>query len=294
VLIHLALVLLSGSAQTQEYLVASSMHILYAAAFLRLRFVPGLWTIGAIVALTFSAQLLLPAAERSLTIGVPVFLIVLSSAVMALYALFHLEKESRRNHLLTLKQGMIRQHLQDTIHQVEAMARVDALTQLPNKRQFQKHFERSWARLLVDEAPVSVLLIDVDRLADHNTAHGARHGDVCLQAVARAIQASLRRPNDFVARTDDDEFSVVLSHTGAEPARVVGERILAASRALHADWPELQGRPVALSIGVACLPQVSEFDTPEALLGMARHALAGAKRQGGDRMQVSWQERAAP
>ncbi|WP_165456621.1 GGDEF domain-containing protein [Aquabacterium lacunae] len=294
VLLHLCLVLASGSVLAQEYLVASAMHIMYTAAFLRMRLVPGLWTIVGTVGLTFAAQLLLPAPEQSLTIGLPVFLILLSSAVMVVYALFHLEKESRRNHLLTLKQGMIRQDLQDTIQQIEAMARVDALTQLPNKRQFQKHFERTWARLLVDEAPVSVLLIDVDHLADHNAAHGARHGDACLQAVARAIQASLRRPNDFVARTDDDEFMVVLGHTGAEPARVVGERILAASRMLHLDEDQALRHPVRLSLGVSCLPQVSEFDTPEALIAMARHALAGAKRQGGDRMQVSWQERPAP
>lgn len=291
VLVHLALMLVSSSPLTQAYLVVSSMHILYVAAFLRVRFVSGLYTIGAIVALTAITQCLLPDAQRSLTIGAPVALIVLSSAVLSLYALFHLEKESRRNHLLTLKQAMIRQHLEDTIQQVEAIARVDALTQLPNRRQFHKQFERSWARLVVDEAPVSVLLIDIDHLADRNAAHGVREGDACLKAVARAIQASLRRPNDFVARHEDDEFSVVLSHTGAEPACVVGERILAASRALHLDDPALQGRAVSLSIGVACLPQVSEFDTPEALMGMARHALAGAKRQGGDRMQVSWQER---
>lgn len=294
VLLHLGLVLASGSPLAQEYLVACSMHILYTAAFLRMRFVPGVWTIGATVALTFGAQLLLPAAEQSLTIGLPVFLIVLSSALLGLYALFHLEKDSRRNHLLRLKQAMIRQHLEDTIQKIEAMARVDALTQLPNKRQFQKHFERSWARLQVDEAPVSVLLIDLDHLADHNATHGARHGDACLQGVAQAIQASLRRPNDFVARTDDDEFSVVLSHTGAESARVVGERILAASQALHLASHRALNRPVAVSIGVACLPRVSEFDTPEAVLGMARHALGAAKRQGGGRMQVSWQERTAP
>ena len=294
VLLHLGLVLASGSDLAQEYLVATSMHILYTAAFLRMRFVPGLWTIGAIVAMTFGAQLLLPAAEQSMTIGLPVFLIVMSSALLGLYALFHLEKDSRRNHLLRLKQAMIREHLEHTIQQIEAMARVDALTQLPNKRQFQKHFERSWARLQVDEAPVSGLLIDIDHLAHHNAASGARHGDACLQGVARAIQASLRRPNDFVARTDDDEFAVVLDHTGAEPARVVGERILAASRVLHLGDDRVVSPPLAVSIGVACLPRVSEFDTPEAVLGMARHALGAAKRQGGDRMQLSWQERPAP
>ncbi len=289
--IHLALVVMSQSDLAQEYLTGVAMVIMYAAAFLRLRFKPGLVAIGFICAATLLAQALLPASERDLTIGVPVQVVVLSSAVFTLYALYFLEKEDRRNYLRMLKQGLIRRDLEHTISQIEDMARVDPLTQLPNRRQFGKQLDRMWGRLQIDQAAVSVLLIDVDHLARYNATHGARQGDACLHEVAQAIQGCLRRPNDIVARQDDDEFAVVLSDTGQEHARMVGERILSACRELHLQGDGRLVAPVTVSIGVACLGAASEFDATEALFAMARHALGTAKKQGGDQMMVSWSER---
>jgi PleD family two-component response regulator len=51
------------------------------------------------------------------------------------------------------------------------------------------------------------------------------------------------------------------------------------------------GLGVTVSIGVASLRRVSEFDTVQALETMARHTLATACKQGGDRMVQSWSER---
>lgn len=290
-LVHLAIVSLSRSEWAQVHLASVSMVILYAAAFLRMRFRSGLISITVLCLAAVVTYALMPADRRTLDIGLPVMLMIFSAAAFSLYALYHLDKESRRNYLIALKQTLIRQDLQRTIGEVESMARVDALTQLPNRRHFGKQLERLWSRLQIDGEPVAVLVIDVDRFGQHNILHGARQSDACLHEVAQSIQRCLRRPNDIVARHDDDEFVAVLSHTGNEPASIVAERILTAVRALTTVPGSDQRVQVRVSIGVACLASVSEFDSSESLFSMARYALAAAKRQGGDQMVVSWSER---
>jgi len=53
----------------------------------------------------------------------------------------------------------------------------------------------------------------------------------------------------------------------------------------------VSGFGVTVSIGVASLRGVCEFDSVQALETMARHSLASARKQGGDRMVQSWSER---
>ncbi len=290
-LAHLVIVSQSSSPWALVHLASISMVILFTAAFLRLRFRPGLVSISVLCLGAAMTWAWMPADRRALEIGLPVMLMIFSSAAFSLYALYHLDKESRRNYLIALKQALIRQDLQRTMSEVESMARVDALTQLPNRRHFGKQLERLWSRLQIDGAPVAVLVIDVDQFGQHNILHGARQSDACLHEVAQSIQRCLRRPNDIVARHEDDEFVAGLSHSGHEPASIVAERILAAVRALTVVPGSDQRVRVRVSIGVACLASVSEFDSSEALFAMARHALVSAKRQGGDQVVVSWSER---
>lgn len=290
-LVHMVVVAHSRSPMAQSYLVGLAMIAMFGAAFLRLRFKPALLSMVAICVGGFVTNAILPEVQRNPVVGVPVTTLVLSACLFSLYALYHLEKDERRNYLLTLKQAMIRDDLQRTIGQIESMARVDPLTQLSNRRHFGSQLDRLWSRLQIDGSPVSVLLIDVDRFAQFNLDHGARLADACLHELAQSMQRCLRRPNDIVARHDDDEFVAVLSHTASEPASLVAQRILNAAQSLTMLPGSDVKFKVTVSVGVACLGSVTEFDSSEALFAMARHALQAAKRQGGNQMVVSWSER---
>jgi diguanylate cyclase (GGDEF)-like protein len=289
--VHLALVSQSRSEMAILHLGATATLVMFATFVLRLRFFHALLGMSLIFMGSVLTYVCMPDAHQGHVLGLSVLWLVFSASVFSLYASFHLEKEERRNFLMALKQSLIRADLQQTIGQVESMERVDALTQLSNRRHFDQQIERLWGRLQIDGSPVSMLLIDVDGFEAFGRQHGVRRADLCLHELAQAVQGCLRRPNDLVARAGYDEFVVMLSHTGSEPAHIVAQRILHAARQLGRVGDADCGLGVTVSIGVASLRDVSEFDSVQALETTARHALAAARKQGGDKMVQSWSER---
>lgn len=125
-------------------------------------------------------------------------------------------------------------------------------------------------------------MIDIDHFKVINDDHGHPFGDVCLQAVASALQDALRRPGDVVARYGGEEFAVLLpciDHAGAE---AVAQRLRAAVAALALTH---QGRrvPLTCSIGVHSVAAC----TAAQVISGADQALYAAKRQGRNRVVTS-------
>ncbi len=117
----------------------------------------------------------------------------------------------------------------NALSRVAAIARTDALTDLPNRRRFYEVVESllagPWAQGHI------LLLIDLDRFKAINDAHGHPVGDEVLKLAAARLR-SIVREDDLVARLGGDEFAVVLRHDhgSARPRReadAVACRILA-------------------------------------------------------------------
>lgn len=124
----------------------------------------------------------------------------------------------------------------------------------------------------------SLLSIDLDGFAAVNGTLGRTRGDAFLRTVAGAIRASVR-DCDHCARTDRDEFVVLLPHTPSEGATIVAERIGEALR--RCDAPGLPPGFLRASIGVA---ELVPGMTAERWLRHAEEAQRAAKRQGGGRV----------
>ena len=104
------------------------------------------------------------------------------------------------------------------------LSTTDPLTGLANRRRLRAAFADELNRAARYETPLSLLLIDLDRLKDINDRHGHADGDRALQLVAEALRRSCRA-TDLAARYGGDEFVVLAVNTPAKEARVLALRI---------------------------------------------------------------------
>lgn len=107
----------------------------------------------------------------------------------------------------------------------------DSLTGLFNRRFFDEELLRSDRE---ENLPISIIIIDINRLKLINDAFGHRQGDKLLQRVAEALKGSCRK-EDILARWGGDEFIVLLPKTTQKEAQEVINRMKSSCGSLCAD-----------------------------------------------------------
>jgi diguanylate cyclase (GGDEF)-like protein len=106
-----------------------------------------------------------------------------------------------------------------------ALAAIDGLTGLANRRHFDERLENEWARARREGTTLSLLMIDVDHFKKFNDRYGHPAGDACLRSVANVLAAQVRRPADLAARYGGEEFVLLLPDADAAGCQQVGKRI---------------------------------------------------------------------
>lgn len=165
------------------------------------------------------------------------------------------------------------------------LAATDALTGLANRRQFDAALEREWFRALRENAPLALLMVDVDHFKPMNDRFGHPVGDAVLVRVAQALRDNVRRAGDLAARYGGEEFAVILPHMAAEGAHETAEGVRRAVAALDLRDVVPGGWALTVSIGLAVL-QPSAEARPSLLVQHADEALYRAKRNGRNRIET--------
>lgn len=165
----------------------------------------------------------------------------------------------------------------------EQEANMDGLTNIYNRRHFDKVFAKEFGFVKQLKSPLSIILCDVDFFKHFNDTYGHQAGDDCLRAVAACIKASIKRDSDSVARYGGEEFVMVLPNTSLAQAVARAERIrqqVADLKIKHKSSTVAEF--VTISLGVAC----SDFSTTAAdLLKQADDNLYKAKQAGRNRVE---------
>jgi len=171
----------------------------------------------------------------------------------------------------------------DVERQLHRLARIDTLTGLANRRQFDELLEQSLARCRRSKRPLALIFLDIDHFKTINDTHGHAVGDAVLKEFASRLQASLRE-TDVAARLAGDEFVVILDGlTASDEAVSVATKLLQAIRATMTFGE--QALDVTASMGLAWLDGAVEIDA-EALMLRADRALYRAKEGGRDALAV--------
>lgn len=173
-----------------------------------------------------------------------------------------------------------------TINQsLQALAMLDGLTGLPNRRQFDVFLLQSLKRSAASGRPVALIMMDIDFFKRYNDTYGHVAGDNCLRRVGEALKNMPLRQTDLIARYGGEEFAIVLPDASLDAALRIAQSAVEAVRetAIPHESTSLEERIVTLSAG--CFALTGHHVTLDAqhIKEGADLALYQAKHQGRNR-----------
>lgn len=167
---------------------------------------------------------------------------------------------------------------------LERLSFRDGLTDLDNRRSFDRYLADQMAVAQRYQRPLALILCDVDAFKAYNDNYGHQAGDDCLRRVAAALRSCCRRPADMSARYGGEEFALILPDTDLAGATRIAEAALAAVSQLEIAHAHSLAAPwVSVSCGVAVLPQETEMSAQQ-LVAAADQSLYQAKHRGRNQM----------
>jgi diguanylate cyclase (GGDEF)-like protein len=159
-------------------------------------------------------------------------------------------------------------------------AQFDPLTDLANRRLFQRHATTTIAHAHRTDEPLVLAILDLDHFKQVNDRHGHMAGDDALQQVAEIIRDAARGPLDMAARLGGEEFALLLYGCDMQRARPILETM----RLRIGSLPTPPGgEPLSISIG-ASMPR--EGEGLSALYARADRLLYASKSDGRNRLSV--------
>ena len=164
--------------------------------------------------------------------------------------------------------------------QLAALADLDGLTGIANRRRFDQQLDLRWRQAARSQGRLALVIADVDHFKQYNDYFGHGPGDQCLRAVAEALRSAVRRADDLVARYGGEEFALIL---GTDELERQLSGLLRAVATLALPHPRsTSGDIVSLSLGAVEVAPMSGRG-PDHGLSAADALLYAAKNEGRNR-----------
>lgn len=171
------------------------------------------------------------------------------------------------------------ERLRASLIQQQLRAQMDTLTGVANREAYRLRLDYEFARWQRYQTPLSLIVGDIDHFKRINDRFGHSTGDKVLRAVARILQANMRK-TDLLARYGGEEFVILMPETSLEQAAQAAEKLRQAveARPFHAGEERIA---MSLSFGVA---EFNGGDDTDAVFNRADQALYQAKGSGRNRV----------
>ncbi|AZO94450.1 diguanylate cyclase [Halocella sp. SP3-1] len=169
---------------------------------------------------------------------------------------------------------------------LQKISKIDPLTNIWNRRHFDKVLLNKWKQALNEQLPVSIFFIDIDDFKAYNDYYGHTAGDECIKQVTRQIKHSLTPPDELVARYGGEEFVVLLANTDIDKARKKAEIIQAKIESLNIPNINSTNREIiTISLGITSVIPTKKL-LPEDLIMAADKAMYLAKNNGKNKIKI--------
>ena len=168
--------------------------------------------------------------------------------------------------------------------QLEEYSYKDGLTDVANRRMFDRVLEQEWLEARHKQHPLSLIMIDIDFFKQYNDLYGHLQGDEVLKRVARTLNGAGLRVKDFFARFGGEEFALILPETSEASAIKIAERcrnLIFKEQIPHAASKISQ--ILTISIGVASTTPANNHE-PKAFVEFVDSLLYRAKNAGRNRI----------
>jgi diguanylate cyclase (GGDEF)-like protein len=214
------------------------------------------------------------------------WLVFAVSVAISLIANYRMDQDQRRAFLAKAREQERNEELSRAVELFGRLSAEDPLTELANRREFDRRLELEWGRARRESRPLALILVDLDYFKDYNDLYGHQAGDVCLQRIAGILRSIPQRSSDLAARLGGEEFGVLLPGTTITDAAELAEQMRTV--VLELNLPHASSSVssvVSASFGVAAALPASQ-DEPAALFANADGALYEAKKKGRNRVEV--------
>lgn len=172
--------------------------------------------------------------------------------------------------------------------QVRKLAKLDGLTDIPNRRSFDEFVNQEWRRCKRLNKSICMLIIDIDFFKLLNDTNGHQTGDACLKKTAKLLMSYAKRPSDFCARYGGEEFAVVWCDMSEK--EVIDRATCLIREFLDLKIPHRSspiGPYLTISMGVSMTIPRKE-DSVEDLIYLSDQMLYKAKVNGKNRIEYSF------
>ena len=183
---------------------------------------------------------------------------------------------------LPLMERASQRMLENMHNQLAFQASHDDLTQLLNRKEFEREVERAVVSALRDEHQHALLYIDLDQFKIINNTSGHTAGDELLRKIGDVINRLMKGTDALVARLGGDEFGVLMREARTNVARDYAEEVLVAIRSERFEW---EGRRYSLSASIGLVFIDASTESVDAVMRHADEACYTAKDAGRNRVQ---------